>query len=103
MEVEGFKHRQLAPTVGLEPTTTRLRAIGEDDSEVEGRGSRMRRQSGIDDVDARGKATTRRPAGRQGARRQRSPGGRGGRCGGGGWGGGRREEEPRRPGQVGGS
>jgi hypothetical protein len=47
----------------------------------------------------------RRPAGQQGARRRRSPGGLGGRCGGGGCGGGRCEEdgdeEPERLGQVG--
>jgi hypothetical protein len=74
--------------------------VGEDDREAEGRRSRTRRQSGTDDVDVRAKATTPRPAGRQGAWRWWSHGGWGGRCRRGGWGGGRHEEEPWRPGQV---
>jgi hypothetical protein len=50
----------------------------------------------VDDVDARAKAMTRRPAGWQAARRRQSPGGRGGRRGRGG-----RVGGTRRPGQVG--
>jgi hypothetical protein len=43
--------------------------VGEDNREAEGRGSRTRRRSGTDDVDAWAEATTHRPAGWQGVRR----------------------------------